>query len=620
MALVVLLAAPLLLWQTAHWSRFLALTAINDGSRQTLILVVENLRGELARFRSLPHLIAIDPAFKRLLKGVITAEDVQSANLSLERTNRIAGALDIYIMNRSGLTLAASNWASDRPFIGRNFSYRPYFQDAMQGRLGRYFAIGTTSRERGYYFAYPIRDGPDILGALAVKVQVGHLDRTWRGQGHEIIVTDGDGVIFLSSHPEWRFRTLTQLTEQTLSRIAAERKYAGAELLPLSIEARKTGLVPDDILRIRKVPISVSDPPDGPIQRTSLGSQARDYLTLSEEMFDAGWRVTILARTDSVGRQVTSAMLVVGFVIASVLLIAAYAVERRRRVRERIALQAQAQTMLEQRVQERTYDLEQTNVQLRTEVSERKRAERELRQAQEELVQASKLAALGEVSAGISHELNQPLAAIRSYADNARAFLDRDREDAARSNLAGISQLTERMAHIIRHLRTYARKDAVAARPTPLLAALREALSLLEHRFVEHDIAVVEDLPKDDVMVVGGDVRLQQVFVNLMTNSIDAMASGDRRVLGIAVRAEKEAVVVTLKDSGPGIGTDDPARVFDPFFTTKEVGEGLGLGLSITYGIVKQFGGAIEAANDPAGGAVFTVRLVPARSLEEETV
>ena len=230
----------------------------------------------------------------------------------------------------------------------------------------------------------------------------------------------------------------------------------------------------------------------------------------------------------------------------------------------------------------------------------------------------AKLAALGQMSAGLSHELNQPLAAIRSYADNARSFLDRDRPDTARKNLEGIAELTERMARIIRNLRTYAREEPLDLRPTPLRAAINESIALLQSRTDAEDVAIDIRMTDEDVVVVAGAVRLQQVFLNLLSNALDAMQGKAEKRIVIDAETAIRQVLIRIRDTGPGISADAMASVFDPFFSTKEVGQGMGLGLSITYGLVNQFGGSIEAANAPEGGAVFTIRLRRAEGGEGE--
>ncbi len=604
------LLCVLILWQTAYWARQIALREISERSRHTLSLVIENLRGQLAKHRYQPQLLASNPSFRAALKGEATPQQIAVLNVELEKINSISGALDTYLMDKTGLTVAASNWSSSRPFVGKNFSYRPYFQTAMDGRLGRYFALGSTSRERGYYFAYPVRNGFDILGAIVVKMQVGHLESGWRAPDHNVLVVDSKGVIFLSSNPDWRFHTVKALSSTEIRAIRASRKYGNHSLPRLAI----TDYENDDGFEF--VTILNQNKIKG--KNTEANGKPEEYLIQRTNMTDAGWGVMLLAKTEGVKRQVNIAVAVAGFMLASIFLAAVNIYQRQHRLADRIALQEAVKVQLEERVKERTNELMQANNQLRTEIMERERTEAELRRTQAGLVQATKLAALGQMSAGLSHELNQPLAAIRSYADNARAFIERQKPEFASANLKGIAELIDRMARIIKNLRTYARKEPITTRPTSIRVAINEALELLDRRIKHDDVIVIKHLPQNDVLVVGGNVRLQQVFVNLFSNALDAMTSVHPKKLRINVYREKERVICNVWDAGHGIPADHLQNVFDPFFSTKEVGEGMGLGLSITYGIVQQLGGSIEVNNHPDGGAIFTLKFVPVLRKEGE--
>lgn len=591
------------MWLTADLVRRSAIADLAERSGHVLSLVNETLRGELAKHQSTPFLIAHNPEIAKVVMGTAAPEELRRANENLQRLAEVTSALDIYLMNSAGTTVAASNFSSPRSFIGQNFSYRPYFTEAMKGRLGRYFAVGTTSGERGYYFANPIFDGRYVVGVAVVKLRVDHLEQAWRASDHDIVVTDDDGVVFLSSRPEWRLRTLEPLSEAARRRIAEHRRYDGAPLTPLTLATELT-------MRDSSVMVDLSAEaasPAGPPQPAGT-----TLLMQRQETPDAGWTVAILTQTGTIERQVATALALLAITLTSLLLAAANIHQRRRRLNERLHLQECTKAELERRVTERTEALTDANVRLEAEVAERRRAEAELIQAQSELVQASKLAALGQMSAGLSHELNQPLAAIRSYADNARVFLSRGRTETASSNLSAIVELTERMARIIRHLRTYARKEPTTLVPTSVGKSINEAIGLLQRRLDEAGVTIEVELAEPGIKVIGGEVRLQQVFVNLIGNAIDAMHDADVKRIAVAVRPDAGGVVITVTDTGPGISPENLASVFDPFFTTKDVGAGLGLGLSITYGIVKQFGGSISAANAPAGGAMFEIRLVAA--------
>lgn len=601
------------LWSVAQWTRNRALADLSSSSAHVLTLVTETLSGELAKHRSTPFLLSYNPHLVRIVTGSASAEELNAANRELARLARVTDASDIYLMNTAGTTVAASNHDQPRSFIGQNFSYRPYFIEAMKGRLGRYFALGTTSGERGYYFAHPIFEGRYVVGVAVVKVQVGQLEAAWRASDHEIMVVDDDGVVFLSSRPQWVMRTLAPLNEAALQRIATQRRYDGRELrtLPVDMDVPMEG-----VGRLISLQSTLDDNATGRSAPASDGADRSPtrYLMLSRAMPDAGWTVHILANTRSVARQVNAAIALVLATLAAFMLAAIAVYQRRRRVAERLQLQASVNAELERRVALRTDELTRANRQLEAEVGERRRAENELRLAQSELVQASKLAALGQMSAGLSHELNQPLAAIRSYADNARKFMERERYDTANTNLGLIVELTERMARIIRHLRTYARKEPTTVRPTLVVRAIEESVALLHRRIEDAGVTVVLDAPDTSLSAIAGEVRLQQVMVNLLSNALDAMSESADRTLRISAREERDCVFIEVADTGSGIPTESLPSVFDPFFTTKDVGAGLGLGLSITYGIVQQFGGTISARNRDSGGAVFEVRLQPARA------
>jgi two-component system C4-dicarboxylate transport sensor histidine kinase DctB len=588
-------AAPLLIYKTVTYTRSAVLDQIHRSSAHTLNLVVENLHGELARFQALPHLLAADPTYRKLWAHDKTPADERRINLLLEKNKNITGALDLYIMDPKGLTIAASNWQSKRTFIGRNFSFRPYFQQGIQGSLGRYFALGTTSRERGYYFSYPIREKGHTLGVMVCKIKVGHFETAWQTGQDEIIVTDQNGIIFLSSKPDWLFRSLTSLSLQDIKRIRANRQYDTAKLLPLGIIKRQP-IDKNSALIDLKANLQTKQLSPKHLQ-SHLLKKTITYLQLSRDMKNAGWQVHILAKTQAVQAQIWRNALAISILLFSFFSGGALLLERFRRNRERIDLQSKARAELEHRVDERT---------------------RELQQAQSELIQAGKLAALGKMSAGLSHELNQPLAAIRSYSDNAGTFLERGLIDPAKANLRNIGELTDRMARIIRHLRTYASKDKIEAGPTDLAVAVREALAILRHRIDKEQVTVIDEFPERKIIAHGGLVRLQQVFVNILTNALDAIAHVTPKQIVITLEERAEMYIVMICDTGQGLKPAELNRVFDPFFSTKEVGEGVGLGLSISYGIIQQFGGYIEIENCERGGAALKVALLKEPLTEEQ--
>lgn len=583
-----LILCALVLWQTAYWVRLFAMADLRERKTHTLNLVVENLHGGLAKFQYQASLLSKQAMFRDALDFYAPTSQIDAASRELERINFLSGALDTFLMNRAGIVIAASNWASEQSYRGQSFSGAPYFQAALQGRLGRHFAVDYNSEpnEIAYYFAYPIRREDVIVGAIVVKLRMERLAARWLAPDHETVVIDRDGVIFMSSQPAWRFHSLAPLDTNVREKFRQTKKYGDQTLTTLPIRWN-----------------SAHD------QITLLETGQKSSLVLQEDIEAAGWRVLILAGLDDINERQTIALAVVSFMLVSLILLMAVAHQRRLRQRERVALQEVAQSALEIEVEERTRDLTEANVHLRQEISDRERAETELKKTQDELVQATKLAALGQMSAGLSHELNQPLAAIRSYSDNARAFLERADLNPVQTNLASISELTDRMARIIRNLRIYARNEPVDIRPTSVNRALDEALALLDERLRSSGTILHKEIPDDEIVVDGGEVRLQQVFVNIIANAIDALKEVSDKHLHIRLEENDKTVAVHFHDTGPGLPNAQMNDIFDPFFSTKEVGEGMGLGLSISYGIINQFGGSIKARNHADGGAVFSITL-----------
>ena len=586
-------------WLAHGWSERIFLEETRERARAALDVYTQGLDGALRKYEVVPALLARRAEVLDLFRHHGDGRAVARANRLTEEVNRTADAEDVYFMAPDGMTFAASNWAAERPFVGKNFSYRPYFRDAMAGKLGRYFALGTTSNKRGYYFAYPVRDGEEALGAVVVKMNVDRIEQALASGKDEVIVTDANGVVFIASKPDWRFKTLGPLSPEALAEIGRNRQYPVELLSTLELKrpADESGF---DLIEVAAA--KDGDRPAGTVE----------YLIEAKHMPTAGWTVHILAGTGWARSQVTTTVAISLLVCLLAILLLAVVAQRRRRLVERIELQASAAAQLERQVRERTADLSESNLRLGAEVAERKATEAALRQTQSELVQAGKLAALGQMSAAISHEFNQPLAAIRSYADNAAQLIDRGRDEEARANCDRIRDLTERVAEIGKHLSAFARKPRSESGPVAFNAVIDDTLAFLRGRIGQAGAAVDLDRPSQDLYVQAGSVRLQQVLTNLLLNALDAMegapGAGSKRI-EIALREGDGQVRMTVRDHGPGIPADAVGQVFDPFFTTKEVGKGLGLGLSISYNIVKDFGGGLTADNHPGGGAVFTLTL-----------
>jgi two-component system C4-dicarboxylate transport sensor histidine kinase DctB len=575
-----LLLISWLAWQ-ASWRG--GMQSLQQESRQQLQQFIGHLDSQLARYQFLPRLIARNQLLVDTLRDPGNSSRIDLANRFLEDINHITGASDTYLMDAGGTTLAASNWNAERPFVGRNFSFRPYFQQAMRGQLGRYYALGSTSRQRGYYFAWPIIHAAEPIGALVVKMDLAGIEQRYSGHDAQFIVTDPDSVVFISTRPAWLFHSLRQLDPQALSRLANTRRYPERRIRPLPVEW-------------------LPRPPDGGrLLRLPDGAGQREYLLLQQPMPEAGWQVAILTPLDPVRRTslVTTGLALLTALITLLLLLLLRQRYRRRLERQRYAEKAQRE--LEHQVALQTTDL-------RREIEERKRTEQRLRDTQGELIQTAKLAVLGQMSASISHELNNPLAAIRGYADNARKFLERGQSEPVDRNLQRIGELTERMGKISSQLKQFARKSSDRLEAVRIEPVIQTAIDLVMPQYRQASIRILNRCERPGPRALAEMIPLEQVLINLINNAVQAV--DEQGEIAIACERQQEWVLIHVDDSGPGLDQQALEHIFDPFYTTKKTG--LGLGLSISARIMDSMNGHLSASNRPEGGARFTISLMAA--------
>ena len=534
-----------------------ALGQLERRAQSDLTLAADSLTAELRRYRELAVLTADRPQLSAVLAGSGRVEAVRPI---LQQVSDKTGALDIVLLDTAGVPLIGTQDAPAFSHVGQS-----YFERAMDGALG----VDHPVRDgvRTFVFAAPVfSDAGPVIGALLVYAGVGGVEDSWRGARPVLFFTDADGIVFVSNRSELVLR----------SRAPGDfLNYTARDLRGMDVwSVSGSRYVPRRALhRTMDLPV--------------IGMHGEVLLDVAP------------ARQIALLQSAVAGALCLAF--GALLFLAT---QRRRTL-------AEANAKLEHRVQDRTAQLSSANLSLRQEVEDRRVAEVQLTKAQADLVQAGKLSALGQMSAGISHELNQPLMAIQSFAENGQSFMERDRPDMAAKNLGKISELAHRMGRIIRNLRAFARQESEPLGDVDVGRVVDTVLELLGPKIAEAQVDVRWD-GADGVIVRGGDVRLQQVVLNLASNGIDAMELSDPRVLTITVAADATCVTLSVRDTGPGI--TELEKIFDPFYSTKAIGaaEGMGLGLSISYGLVQSFGGVIRGRNHDAGGAIFTVELIPA--------
>ncbi|SDW98704.1 sensor histidine kinase [Marinobacter mobilis] len=551
---------------------------------------------ELNRYRPIPELVAQHPVMRSVLQHPGDVSLVLQSNIQMARMASIVGASDVYLLDLSGLTIAHNNYNRDNSFIGRRFDYRPYFQRAIRNRgIAIYFALGITSGQRGLYFSHPVWSARgDMLGVLVVKMLVTELENQWQRPASfadaEMVVLDGDGISFLSSRPEWLYRSFraTGAREPDPQRLV--ERYPGMELQPVP--------------RINLGrPLGVSEHSELVRYPRDKGEQA--YLVVATPLPQLDWSLRVIMGTQPVLLSRIQFLLVGSVLFFGGFLSWLYLRERYRREAEL----AQRGVQLEQRVAERTADLENSNHRLVEEVRQRERAQGELRETQQELIQAAKLAVLGQMSAGLNHEMNQPLTAIQSYARNSRRFLQRGELTAVDENLAEIDGLCRKMAELTRQFKVFARKSEGLPAVVDLRLPVDAALKIISAQEACARVTFDWRRPAEPVLCHGDLIRLEQVMVNLLANAVQAVDMAAEPRVEIAIEAGDGCWRCRVRDNGAGLAGNSE-QMFEPFFTTKSLSQGLGLGLSISRQIVEALGGHLTGRNrDDGQGAEFIVEL-----------
>ncbi|WP_299911024.1 ATP-binding protein [uncultured Paracoccus sp.] len=551
---LILVTAAGVIWVTNAWltERFSETTRVRLELRSALY--IGNLRSELQRTAVVPLLLARDPA----LIGSLNGQDFSTTSARLMAAQKEINVASIRLLDASGRVVAST----DRALLGGNDLSQPYLVEALRSRETVFTVSKNEAGANEFSYSRAVVAEGKAVGVIAVAADLLRLERSWAGISDAVAVLDSAGTIVLSTEPRWRGLTLPEALSVRSAPNAIDRAF--------QVTADWTNQPPDAYLRGKAV------------MQTETRIPFR------------GWRMVSFATYDSIRERVNAvlALEIMGFAI--ILAAAFYILSRREREKSVAFMRESA-------------DLRALNNRLKAEIAERVRVQRELRVAEQTVQQSSKLAALGEMSAGVSHELNQPLAAMKTYLAGARLLLQRGRGEEALSSFQRIDDLVERMGAITRQLKSFARKGEEAMEPVDLRASVSAALTMMEPQLRSGVIRVSHSIPREKIMVLADRIRLEQVIINLLRNAVDAVKSQRDPTIEISVGTGSHAYV-SVRDNGPGVA--DLEKLFEPFFTTKKPGEGTGLGLAISSGIVSDFGGRLTAQNnETGGGAVFEVEL-----------
>lgn len=566
-----------------HWVWSHSYQSLLDKHQSQLERFSSHIQNKLDKYAHIPHLLSKDEPLVEALLNPENSAQLEITNRYLESVNGVIEAADTYLIDKWGTTIAASNWRKERSFVGRNFAFRPYFKQAITGQRSQYYALGSTSGKRGYYYSYPIVYAGGVLGVVVVKMDLSKIEDNWQQPNSVFVASDPNGIVFMSSRNDWLFKSLQPLEEPTAAEVWASRQYLNTTIDSL-------GFVGD-------MSLAHTEAKQGyPYNKGTLvvSSLPLENLKLT---------IRVLSPKQSVIWFTMGYLLVLTLVFTVLFLVGQLIYHRQQRHRQIERIQQEANQKLEYQVMARTAELQ-------AEIAQRIETEQTLRVTQDELVQAAKLAVLGQMSASISHELNNPLAAIRSFAENGKLFLHKEKYERTEENLTRISALTDRMANISQQLRSFAKKTSGnELAQTHLLPVIASAKELMKPAFKSARVTLNTKLIEQDVEVQINTIQLEQVLVNLLTNAIEATKGQENKQVHLSIEKDikAELVWIYVDDNGTGLGEFTFSQLCEPFLTTKQ--NGLGLGLSISQQILAGMNGKLSAQNREQDGARFSICL-----------
>jgi C4-dicarboxylate-specific signal transduction histidine kinase len=551
------------------------------------------LEHEVDKYGLLPLAASYNDTLREALLQPADPSQLARANDYLLRLNQGAGSLQAYLMDKQGKVIASSNWQQKDSFVGRNIAYRPYFQQAAANRITTFYAVGTTGNATGFYLATGIYQGGERLGVVAIKIGLEQLEHMWGNIVEPLLVSDSNGVVVLSSVPEWKYHATAPLSFDARLALEKAQQY-NKQIIKPPIWQRKSVLNSQAML-----------------VQMGQGRSRHEYLAINQTIPVSGMTLTMVIDTHEMhSLALTRALAVavmVGFACLLLHSVRLWRMGIKTQAEARRALQ-RAHDQLEEQVEQRSSELKQANASLKMEIEERIQAARQVENFQNELIRTENLAVIGQLSTGIAHEINQPLAALSALSANTVRFLEINDLATARTNLERITDIVARLGALTEQLKSFARRPSGERESVAVAQAVDNALFLLNHRLKKTLIRLELPAQPEDIVVLCEAVRLEQVLVNLVSNAIDALHEVANPLIAISWQRQDDIVRIQVRDNGSGLSEQVRQHIFEPFFTTKKT-SGLGLGLALSSDIIKAYGGVLSADNHPDGGAVFTITL-----------
>ncbi|MEF9899925.1 MAG: ATP-binding protein [Pseudomonas sp.] len=581
--------------------------SLSESGERQLELHARGVESEISKYTYLPSLLELENSVSSLLTEP-DGDYRQTVNEYLEGLNRRSRSRAIFVLDTTGRVQATSNWRDVDSFLGEDLSFRAYFQQAVRGQPGRFYGIGSTTGEPGYYLAHGLEEHGKIIGVAVIKVRLENMEERWQRARLEAFVSDENGIIILSSDPARRLKSVRPLTPEIKERLARSLQYYWwplNELQPLSRETLAVGIE------------KLSFPANAELDD---GRREVAFLAQTRRLNDTPWHFTLLTPLQDLRREsiIQGVLVAVAFALLTIVLIAWN--ERRKVIATRLAAREaleEANSQLERKITERTADLRASNDRLKGQIRERRQAEQTLRHAQDELVQAGKLAAIGQMSTSIAHELNQPLAALRTLSGNTVRFLERGALETASTNLLTMNDLIDRMGRITASLRSFARRGEDSGQAS-LGKAVDACLQVLGNRIAGCHLKLHSQF--DDHKLAIDQTRLEQILVNLIGNALDAMAAQPKPELWLEGELQGDKYRLRVRDNGHGIDDEARKHLFEPFFTTKPGEHGLGLGLTLSASLAAAAKGSLSVEHPANGGTAFVLALplvnAPTESVE----